>query len=222
MKLILGRIVSTCSLLLTIVLLATGCATTSEPAFTSGPALELETKPRESQGTEGRPGAGAGVSEYKFKQGDLVIVTFSGTPETFPPHQERIKEDGKITLTYIGGVKAEGKTAGELQKEIHDLFVPKYYVRMTVVVVPPMQDLFYHVAGEVRAPGPRPHLVGTTLTKAISSAGGLTDFARKTRITVTRANGTKITVDYNKAVDKSDADIRIQPDDRIHVPRRRF
>ncbi len=66
--------------------------------------------------------------------GDLVVVNLSGLPETIPPHEERIKEDGTITLPYIGAVKAAEKTPGELQNEIHDLYVPKIYSHLTVTV----------------------------------------------------------------------------------------
>src|SRR5271155_5605929 len=57
----------------------------------------------------------------RFHVGETVKVDFSGPPEPIDPHEELIKEDGNITLPLIGSVKAVGKTAGELQNEIHDL-----------------------------------------------------------------------------------------------------
>ena len=52
-------------------------------------------------------------------------MTLTGLPETIEPHVEPIKEDGTITLPDIGPVQAAGKTAGELQNEIYNLYVPK-------------------------------------------------------------------------------------------------
>src|SRR6185312_11736555 len=72
-----------------------------------------------------------------FHVGDLVNVSFalqSGVGDIMPPHSEVVHEDGTITLQYIGPIKALGKTAGELQREIHDLYVPKYYRELTVTV----------------------------------------------------------------------------------------
>jgi hypothetical protein len=71
----------------------------------------------------------------RFHVGDTVTVNFSGLPEPrIDPHTEPIKEDGTITMPDIGHVQAVGKTAGELQNEIHDLYVPKLYLRLTVTV----------------------------------------------------------------------------------------
>ena len=56
-----------------------------------------------------------------FRVGDHVTVVFSGNiilPEQ--SHEERVKDDGTITLPEIGAVKAVGKTTGQLQKEIRE------------------------------------------------------------------------------------------------------
>ncbi len=75
---------------------------------------------------------GGGLS---FKVGDLITVTFFDTEPPLQPHEERIRDNGEITLPLIGAVKAAGKSAGELQKEIHDRYVPKCYRRLTVMVM---------------------------------------------------------------------------------------
>ena len=76
----------------------------------------------------GSPATGYTAAEVaRFHVGETVIVILTGLPEDIPPHQEPIKEDGTITMPDIGHVQAVGKTAGELQNEIHDLYVPKLY-----------------------------------------------------------------------------------------------
>ena len=86
--------------------------------------------------------------------GETVIVDLTGTADQIPEHSEPIKEDGTITFRYIGAVQAAGKTPGELQNEIHNLYVPKYYVRLTVTVK--SEDRVYYVGGEVKQAGPNP------------------------------------------------------------------
>ena len=155
---------------------------------------------------------------WRFRPGDVVIVTFSGTTEQILPHEERIKEDGNITLDYVGAVKAVGKTDGELQTEIHDLYVPKFYKRLTVVVKYG-SELSYSVLGEVRSPGPKPYLPNTTVTKAIGAASGFTEFASKTDVVLTRANGTQIKINYKKAIKDPKFDPQVFPGDAINVRR---
>jgi len=204
-----------CSLLAT-GLLVTGCATSSEPAFTSEPGIQPVTA------TEGSPTNDNPVSTprepgVRFQVGDLLIISFSGTMDQLLPHEERIKEDGNITLPLIGAVKALDKSDGELQKEIHDRYVPKYYVRLTVVVKYVAQELSFSVLGEVRSPGPKPYAGKTTVTKAIGMAGGLTEFARKSNLVLTRANGTRVKVNYKKAIKDPKFDPQVFPGDSINV-----
>jgi polysaccharide export outer membrane protein len=157
----------------------------------------------------------------RFHIGETVNIIFSGLPDAteFPPHEEAIKEDGNITLPLIGSVQALDKTAGELQKEIQDLYVPKYYVRLTVTVKP--GDLIYYVKGEVKQPGREIYLGETTVTKAITSAGDFTDFASH-KVTLIRANGQRLKVNVDKALENPTLDAQVYPGDQVYVPRRIF
>lgn len=152
-----------------------------------------------------------------FHVGETVNVSFSGTPSLIEPHDEIIKEDGTITLPLIGSVRAVGKTAGDLQKQIHDLYVPTYYVRLTVTVKP--GDLIYYVRGEVRNPGRQLYVGQTTVTKAIASAGDFTDFAKHSNVLLIRANGQSIRVDCDEAQRNPAKDPPVYPGDQIVVSR---
>ena len=154
----------------------------------------------------------------RFHVVETVSIMFSGTPDQIPPHDEIIKEDGDITLSLIGSVHAVGKTAGELQSEIHDAYVPKYFVRLTVTVKP--GDLVYYVRGEVKGPGRQLYVGETTVTKAIASAGDFTDFASHSNVTLIRANGQRIKVDCDEAQQDSSKDPHIYPGDQIVVARK--
>src|SRR5438105_516067 len=70
----------------------------------------------------------SGGDRGEFRVGDMVTVSYSGNPMAqTAAYVERIKEDGFITLPLVGSIKAAGKTAGQLQKEIYNLYVPKIY-----------------------------------------------------------------------------------------------
>lgn len=209
MKLFFSRLFFSCLLLGSLVL--AGCSSTPNP-FDAPVHTGSKSNPAKP---EVRP-----PSEVaRFHVGETVSVMFSGTPDQIMPHDEQIKEDGTITLNLIGSVKAVGKTAGELQTEIHDLYVPKYYVRLNVVVK--AGDLIYYVRGEVKNPGRQLYVGETTVTKAITSAGDFTDFASHT-VRLIRSNGEVIEVNVDKALRNPKLDPKIYPGDQIDVPRRIF
>lgn len=194
-----------------------GCGT-PEPGWTGFPeaaAVGGTPAPPAETSIPNRPESGGAVE--RFRVGDTVTVTFSGVEPPPPPHEERIKEDGTITLPMIGSVIAAGKSAGELQKEIQERY-SRYYTRLTVTVK--SLERFYYVGGEVRSPGRYPWLGELTVTQAIQSAGDFTDFARKTRVLLVRADGTTVTVDCRRAIERPELDPKVMPGDRIHVPRR--
>jgi polysaccharide export outer membrane protein len=152
--------------------------------------------------------------------GDVVTITFnSGDLNVLPAHQETIKDDGRITPPYVGSVIAKGKSPGELQAELQQLY-DKLYRNMTVTMS--SKDRYYYVSGDVKAPGRFPYLGETDILKAISSAGDFTDFARKTRVQINRVNGKRETIDALKAISDPKLNVPVYPGDHIFVPRRPF
>ena len=80
-----------------------------------------------------------------------------------------IKEDGTITLPLLTQhVQADGKTTGQLEKDIWQSYVPSYYKHMTVIVKAQGQKLLRQGRGEVTEPlclqqrhnGPQGHHLG--------------------------------------------------------------
>ena len=203
------------------VLVFAGCS--SPATLDSLPAASGAQAGTSTSSPVAKPAAVEAQASYSevahFHVGETVKVDFSGPPDQIEPHEELIKEDGNITLPLIGSVKAVGKTAGELQNEIHDLYVPKYYVRLNVTVKP--GDLVYYVRGEVKNPGRQLYVGETTVTKAITSAGDFTDFASH-KVSLIRANGKSVKVSVDKALAGKADDPQVYPGDQINVPRRIF
>ncbi len=198
----------------------TGCSSPSQGQPLDNPQSPMAAGTSATGRQIAPPPNGAKVAV--FHVGDTVIVSFSGIPNPMPDYVESIKEDGTITPPFIGAVAAVGKTAGELQNEIHDAYVPKYYVRMTVTVKS-SGDRVYYVGGEVKGPGRQLYIGDTTVTKAIQSAGGLTDFANHGKVWLTHAsNGQRIRVNYDDALKNPAKDLPVYPDDQINVERRIF
>jgi protein involved in polysaccharide export with SLBB domain len=170
--------------------------------------------------------AGAAVTNSSLLQpevlriGDSLTVSFTDTPTPIPAFQEKIKEDGTITLLLNQTFKADGKSRGELEKEIRACYVPDYFKNLTVTVTPDVSTRWYYVDGEVKAPNRQIYNNRITVLKAIASVGGFTDFAKKKKVRVARVDGRVQTVNCVKALDNPSLDLEIYPGDKIHVPRR--
>jgi protein involved in polysaccharide export with SLBB domain len=171
----------------------------------------------------GVPGGGApsgpgGQGAEFIKVGMVLTVSISDIPTPPPAMDVTVREDGTIRLLLNQSFTAAGKTAGALEKEIHDRYVPKYYTQLTVSIR--FQNGYYFVTGEVKSPNRYPYVGPTTVLKAISSASDFTDWARKTRVKLTRTDGTSFTVDCIKAIADPSLDLAVYPGDKIHVPRK--
>jgi polysaccharide export outer membrane protein len=152
---------------------------------------------------------------------DRVRIEIAGTPETIEPSEQEIKEDGTINIQGIGHVQAAGKTPGQLERDIQDGLVPRYYAHCSVTVAP--AGRFFYVGGEVNhdSAGGRIIFSGPiTVTRAIDAAGGFSPFANKRKVKLTRVDGTQQTVNCLKAIQHPELDISVYPGDRIYVPRR--
>lgn len=150
--------------------------------------------------------------------GDSLTISFTDTPAQIPPFQERVKEDGTITLVYNKVFVAAGKSRGDLEKEIRAAYVPSFFTQMTVIIK--TEDRFFFVGGEVKGPGRQPYISKMTVTKAIQSCGDFTDFANKKKVQLVRLDGRKATINCIKALRDPRLDLEVLPGDKIHVPRR--
>ena len=92
-------------------------------------------------------------------------------------------------------------------------------------VVVPLAEAVY-VSGEVKNPGPVKYAADLTLVQALTQVGGLTPMAAGSRVDILRGGEKKerIRVDVDRVMRSPDSnrDVRLQPNDLITVPQRRF
>jgi protein involved in polysaccharide export with SLBB domain len=152
-----------------------------------------------------------------IRVGEKLEIEFLDVNITPPPKFEQtVQQDGSVSLIYGQKAIVAGKTVIQAQQDIHDLYVPKYFVRLTVNIKREVQ--FYSVGGEVRSPGKQAYIGQTTVVTAIQSAGDFTVYANKKKVQVIRSNGKKEVVNVPKALENPKLDLPIYPGDRIHVP----
>jgi polysaccharide export outer membrane protein len=107
-----------------------------------------------------------------------------------------------------------------VEKEIRNRYVPRLYKYMTVTINWRDATQFYYVDGEVKSPARQTYIERTTVLKAIASAGGFTDFAKKAGVTLTRQDGRKFIINCKKARVDSKLDLEVYPGDKVYVPRK--
>lgn len=170
-------------------------------------------------------GAGSQAGERdRIHVGDTLSVIFTDLPNAAQPQlvvEDRVREDGTIVLIQNLSFKAAGKTRHELETEIRTNYVPQYFRTMTVQVDQKGQTQFYYVNGEVKQPNRQVYIGRLTLTGAIASANGFTDFARRGAIDLVHADGRKQTVNFFKIIKDPSLDPEIFPGDKIYVARKK-
>lgn len=197
-------------LLPAVMLSVTGCSLLSSPGKNADPMLQ--------PGAENITGTD---KVARLHVGDTVNITLGGLPDEIPPMTKPIKDDGTISLPDVGRVQASGKTPGQLEDAIHDLYVPKYYTHLNVTVQT-SNDRVYYVRGEVKQPGRMIYTGDITVSKAITSAGDFTDFADRSNVYLTRANGQRFELNLKRILAGEDPDPPVYPGDQIEVTRRLF
>jgi polysaccharide biosynthesis/export protein len=129
--------------------------------------------------------------------GDTIKVSFTNAPEL--NQSEKIEASGRVTLPLVGDVYAAGKTTGQLQTELTQLYKTQLQnsdviVTLETVAIPVV------VSGEVQKPGKIIFERPATVLEAIMEAGGFTPYGDPKRISVIRqVNG----VQHTQIVDLS-------------------
>ncbi|WP_420862192.1 polysaccharide biosynthesis/export family protein [Algirhabdus cladophorae] len=178
-------------------------------------------------------------SEYRARVGDKLTVevledgTLNRTVEILP--------DGRISFPFIGGLRASGRTVGQIEASIANGISPNFATKPNVfvtlqpkerVIIPSApkepDTINIYFMGEVAAPGIKKMEPGTTLLQALSQSGGLSKFAATKRIQLRRtdkAGRQTITSINYKALSEGAAmrsDPQLRDGDVILVPERRL
>jgi polysaccharide export outer membrane protein len=142
------------------------------------------TSAQQQQPPAGTTAQGYGTSDFRLGPDDIIEVSVFGEKDlstTVP-----VRPDGKVSINLIGEMVASGKTATELQKDIADKYKRFFAEPAVTVVVKEINSPKVSVLGEVKNPGIYKIKDRATVLDAIALAGGLTEYAKKDRVTVIR------------------------------------
>jgi polysaccharide export outer membrane protein len=177
---------------------------------------------REKSNATGDTPARSGPDDYRIGSGDTLQISVWEQADLSVPSQV-VRSDGKVTMPLIKEVavagmtprQAETKIAAALGKFVTDPVV-------TVVVTLPTSKKVYLV-GAVRKEGTLPYTYGITVMQALSEAGGLNDYAKRSKIYILRTeNGREYRFEFNyKEVirgERMEQNIVLMPGDTVVVP----
>jgi len=168
--------------------------------------------------------------DYTVNRGDILNITVWDHPElTIPAGSDRspseagnwVHSDGTIFYPYVGEVKVAGLKVTEI-RDILRKELAKYIATPQVdVTVASFRSKRVYLTGELKQPGTQPITnVPLTLLEAVSNAGGLTEAADWTNVTLTRNGETKrySLRDLYRQGDTRE-NLLLRPNDIIHVAR---
>ncbi len=183
-------------------------------------AQRKESARKPAQGTAPSAAAGPAADSYVIGASDVLSVTVWKQPDL--SSSLLVRPDGMISMPLLGDVEAAGLTPLQLGKRIETKLKKFVQDPEVAVVLTQSNSKVIYLLGEVGKKGPVQMTPGMTLLQAISSAGGLTDFANSKKIYILRNDGGKqqrIPVHYKKAL-KGDPtfNVVLQPGDTIVVP----
>ena len=157
----------------------------------------------------------SGPTDYIIGKGDVLMVTVWDHPElTIPAGSfrdaeeagQQVGENGFMFYPYVGLVKAEGMTRGELREVLTEKLSTYIQNPQLDVRVVAYRSKRAYVVGEVRNPGIRPIVdIPMTIADAISLSGGLTENAHKSGVNVSR-DGKVYQIDLKAMYDYADSD----------------
>src|SRR5438874_9505509 len=115
--------------------------------------------------------------------GDVVKLTFSSAPEL--NQSQKVRVDGKLSLPLVGEVDAAGKTVGQLQSELIQLYKSQLKTpEVTVSLEGSVTTVT--VSGAVNKPGKIAFERPTTVFQAIMDAGGPSEFGTLKHVRLVR------------------------------------
>jgi polysaccharide export outer membrane protein len=150
---------------------------------------------------------------YALDTGDVVRVTVYGEAEMTKSY--RVDDGGAVSLPLVGSVPVRGLTtqmaAASITASLADGYIREPSVAVEIDTYRP-----FFIQGAIKGGGQFPYVYGMTVRAAISTAGGFSDTADRSRAILYRRQGKEM------AKGTVDLDFPIYPGDTIVISERWF
>ncbi|PYR94692.1 MAG: hypothetical protein DMF84_04325 [Acidobacteria bacterium] len=156
--------------------------------------------------------------DYRLFPGDKLRIEVYKDSQLSQSLQ--IRPDGKITLPFVGDVRAAGQTPTELRDALTTSLKEYITNPVVTVIVTESTPQSVYVMGEVKSSGPVQLKGPLSVVQAIAMVGGFSEFAKKKDIRIQRQTGTGIktlTFNYKEALETNRAPVLLQAGDVVVV-----
>ena len=122
------------------------------------------------------------TESYQVSTDDEISITIFNEPD-LSIKETRVGTNGSISIPLIGQIEVKGLSIPQIENKITNLLLDGYLKKPNVSVTITEYRPFY-INGEVKKPGSYPYRKDLTIEKAITLAGGFTERASKSAISL--------------------------------------
>lgn len=161
---------------------------------------------------------------YTIGPGDVLEISVWQHPEL--DRIVTVRPDGRMSFSLIGDVNANGLTPAKLDEVITKKLSEYVQKPEVTVVVTSIKSNQIIILGQVTRPGAYPMEESLTVLEAVAIAGGYTESAGLSKVTITRRSRAKnpkvIKVNLKKVIAEGDRgrDVILEPGDVVHLPKK--
>ena len=123
------------------------------------------------------------LEQYTLGSGDRVKITVFGQDDLMV--ETRLSNVGVINYPFLGDINLVGLTVNEVENLIDNGLRGDYLINPSVSVTVIEYRPFF-IDGAVKRPGGYPYQPGLSINKAAALAGGFTERANRSSVTITR------------------------------------
>lgn len=162
-----------------------------------------------------------GSGDYIIGAGDVLTVSVWKEPDASVPTVV-VRPDGMIAMPLLKDISIAGLTPRQAEAAITEKLAPIIHDAEVTVVVTAINSKKIYVVGAVNKEGPILYTYRMTALQALSEAGGLTEYAKRKKIYILRAeNGktSRLPFNYDEVIrgEKMDQNIQLIPGDTVVV-----
>lgn len=161
-----------------------------------------------------------------IRPGDPFDLRISGVPaddQSTISGNYTVDGQGYFSLSYIGKIKAGGRTASDVQSAVERMYIEQgIFTHPTVALNIAATARFVNVGGPGVKGGIRiPYTSDMTVLSAITAAGDFNEFADQRHVRLIRGGKVQV-IDCKQLRRDPSKDINVLPGDNIQVPETMF
>jgi polysaccharide biosynthesis/export protein len=193
-----------------------------EAYFEAPPSATVSPLPAPGDRKFVKPVQRGAPDDYQIGAGDGLRIVVWHEPDATVPSVV-VRPDGRISMPLLKEVDVFGLTPSQLEARITEQLKTYLTAPDVTVIVTAINSKKIYVAGAVKKEGPIPYTYRMTVLQALSEAGGLNDYAKRTKIYVLRnQNGRefRLPFDYDGALkgERMELNVLLMAGDTIVVP----